>query len=269
MTGMELIRNRRSVRTFDGHHLKSEDGTKLMDYANQTENPYGLPVTWRLLSAKVSGLSSPVISGTDSWIAGKMKRVPHAEEAFGYTFEKIVLYAEYLGLGTTWIAGTMDRPAFERAMELTSEEVMPCASPLGYPAEKKSFREVMMRKGIRADSRIDFDKLFFSKSFNDPLTPGTSGYLADPLEMVRWAPSAVNKQPWRIIVDGNSVHFYEKRSRGYVNADGWDIQKIDLGIAMCHFEFGLSEQGKTAEFCIKEPGILHPQDTFYIASYML
>ena len=45
-----------------------------------------------------------------------MKREPHGEEAFGYAFEQIVLYAESLGIGTTWIGGTMDRKAFEKAM---------------------------------------------------------------------------------------------------------------------------------------------------------
>ena len=269
MTGMELVRSRRSVRTFDGHHLKSEDAKKLMDYAYNTTNPYNLSIDWRLLSAKVSGLSSPVIAGTDSWIAGKMKRAPHAEEAFGYTFEKIVLYAEFLGFGTTWIAGTMDRPAFERAMELKADEVMPCVSPLGYPAEKKSLREVMMRKGIKADSRMKFEDLFYSGSFENPMRVENAGNLADPLEMVRWAPSAVNKQPWRIIVDGDTIHFYEKRSRGYVSADGWDLQKIDLGIAMCHFALGLSDQGRNLKLRIDDPGLSNDANVFYIASYDL
>jgi len=38
---------------------------------------------------------------------------------------------------------------------------MPCVSPLGYPAEKMSLRETLMRKGIQADKRMDFDRLFF------------------------------------------------------------------------------------------------------------
>ena len=44
-------------------------------------------ITWKLLSAKADGLSSPVIVGTDTYIAGKHRRQPHAEEAF----EKLVL----------------------------------------------------------------------------------------------------------------------------------------------------------------------------------
>ena len=88
MNAMELIRQRRSVRTFDGQPLKAEDSEKLLSFAAQVANPYNLPITWRILSAKAHGLSSPVISGTDCWIAGKLRRAPHAEEAFGFAFEK-------------------------------------------------------------------------------------------------------------------------------------------------------------------------------------
>lgn len=269
MTFMELIRSRRSVRTFDGSALKTEDAERILACADAAENPYGIPIEWRLLSAKKDGLSSPVIVGTDTYIAGKLRPVPHGEEAFGYAFEEVVLFAESLGVGSTWIAGTMDRPAFERAMELKEGEVMPCVSPLGYPAPKMSLRETMMRKGVKADRRLDFGKLFFDGAFDNPLTEAKAGILAEPLEAVRWAPSAVNKQPWRVIWDGRAAHFYEKKSRGYVSASGWDLQKIDLGIAMCHFARGLAEKVAAAGFVIEDPGLRTPEDTEYIASYVL
>ena len=128
MSSFDIIRHRRSVRTFDGRALRAEDAEKIMEYASALENPYGLPITWKILNAKEHGLSSPVITGTDTYITGKMKRAPHAEEAFGYTFERIVIFAEAMKLGTTWIAGTMNRDAFEKAMELDDGEVMPCIS---------------------------------------------------------------------------------------------------------------------------------------------
>ena len=269
MAFMELIRGRRSVRTFDGKALKNEDAERILACANAAGNPYDVPIEWRLLSAKKDGLSSPVIVGTDAWIAGKLRPAPHAEEAFGYSFEEVVLCAESLGVGTTWIAGTMDRSAFERAMELTGDEIMPCVSPLGYPAQKMSLRENMMRKGVKADSRLDFGKLFFDGSLDKPLTAAKAGLIAEALEAVRWAPSAVNKQPWRVVWDGKTDHFYEKKSRGFVSASGWDLQKIDMGIAMNHFVRVLAEKEIGAEFVISDPGMSTPPDTEYIASYVL
>ena len=263
------IHSRRSVRTFDGAPLRADDADKILAFAQKVENPYDLPITWKLLDAEKDGLSSPVIVGTNAYIAGKMRRAPHAEEAFGYAFEKVVLFAESIGVGTTWIAGTMDRPAFERAVRLEPDEVMPCVSPLGYAAKKMSLRETMMRKGIRADSRLDFGELFFCGSFDAPLTPENAGDLSAALEAVRLAPSAVNKQPWRVVLCGDKAHFYLKHSRGRLADGGWDIQKIDLGIALCHFELAAAQHGRCVSYETTDPGLAAAEDTEYIASCLI
>lgn len=266
MSVPKSIQTRRSVRTFDGTGLRAKDAQMILEFADKAENPYNLPIEWKLLDAKKDGVTSPVIVGTDVFIAGKMHRVPHAEEAFGYTFEKIVLYAESLGIGTTWIAGTMDRKAFEKAMNLSEEEVLPCVSPLGYAANRMSLRETMMRKGIKADARFDFEELFFDGSFEKALRKEEAGDLADVLEAVRLGPSAVNKQPWRIVLCGDRAHFYEKRSKNYVTGE-WDIQKIDMGIALCHFDLTARENGKDTMLELCDPGIPTEKDMRYIATY--
>jgi len=265
---IEAVRHRRSVRTFDGEALRPEDARRLTDFAVGVENPYGIPIAWRLLDAVENGLSSPVIAGARTYMAGKLRRTDHAEEAFGYAFEKIVLFAETMGLGTTWIAGTMNRAAFERAMELSDGEVMPCVSPLGYPAEKMSLRETVMRRGVRADSRLPFGELFFDGSWETSLAPGRAGELLPALEMVRLAPSAVNRQPWRVVLRDGKAHFYEKRSRGYVGADGWDLQKIDMGIALCHFELGAQAGGRRAVLALDDPGLPAGEGLYYVASFV-
>jgi hypothetical protein len=54
------------------------------------------------------------------------------------------------------------------------------------------------------------------------------------LEGVRLAPSAGNKQPWRILVDpeNQDVHFFQINNKSSYAP----IRKIDNGIAVCHFE---------------------------------
>lgn len=268
MTVMDSIRARRSVRTFSGEPLRQEDAQKIAAFAETADNPYGLPITWTLLDTKTTGLSSPVIVGEDTFIAGKMRRTPHAEEAFGYSLERIVLFAASIGVGTTWIAGTMDRFAFEKAVSLQSDEVMPCVSPLGYPSKKMSVRETLMRKGVKADSRFPFSELFFDGSFDRPLSAENAEKWQTALEAVRLAPSAVNKQPWRAVVCGDRVHFYEKRSAVRVNVD-WDIQRIDMGIALCHFAVAAEECGIPIAFRLEDPGLTAPENTKYIATYVI
>ena len=208
-----LVRGRRSVRSFDGRPVSQKELDQLFAFLAETANPYGLPVDFKLLDGTKQKLSCPVVVGTDLYVGAKMKQTPYLNEAFGYSFELLVLYAQSLGLGTVWVGGTMDRQAFENAMELNEDEVMPCMSPLGYPARKMSVREAMMRKGVKADSRMAFEELFFDGSFAVPLTQEKAGKLCHALEMVRLAPSAVNKQPWRIVVKDNAAHFYLKRSK--------------------------------------------------------
>ena len=267
MTILEQIRHRKSVRTYNGEPLSREDQKKIMDFAGTVRNPFGLDITFRLLNAKESGLSSPVIVGADCYLAGKLRREPHAAEAFGYSFERIVLYADALGIGTVWIGGTMNRSAFERAMEVRADEVMPCVSPLGYPAEKRSLRETMMRSGIKADTRMAFGDLFYEGDFSVPLAEGRFPELDTALEAVRLAPSAVNKQPWRIVTDGKTAHFYEKHSRGYTDSSGWDMQRIDIGIAMAHFELGTGD--RQLHLTVQDPGIKVPEQMEYIASWTI
>ena len=261
-----LVRGRRSVRTFEDRSVSQQDLDKLRAFLVEATNPYGLPVEFKLLDGTKQKLSCPVVVGTDLYVGAKMKQAPNLNEAFGYSFELLVLYALSLGLGTVWVGGTMDRPAFEKAMELDGDEVMPCMSPLGYPAKKMSVREAMMRKGVKADSRMTFEELFFDGSFAVPLTQEKAGKLCHSLEMVRLAPSAGNKQPWRIVVKDNSAHFYLMRSRGF-EGSVIDMQKIDMGIALCHFDLAAKEAGLAPRFVQSNPGIVADDGLEYIATY--
>jgi hypothetical protein len=264
----ELVQGRKSVRSYDGAALRAEDREKLAAYLADIETPFGISMEFRILDAKEHKLSSPVVTGTETYAAGKLTRGDMAEVAFGFAFEKFVLYAWSLGVGTVWIAGTMDRPAFERAMNVGEGEFMPCVSPLGRPAAKMSIKETIMRKGVGADSRLPFEKLFFSGSFESPLKKEDAGELADAFEMVRLGPSAVNKQPWRAVAADGAVHFYEQHAKGY-GGGAWDVQKIDLGIALCHFTCGLEELGKSYSLVTEDPGIALPAGCDYIASFRL
>ena len=272
MTGKlysELVRGRRSVRTFDGKGISEEIKTQLQVFADSCDNPYGIPMELRFLNAREHGLKSPVISGTEDYIAVKMKRALNFEVALGYFLERFVLDAWSVGIGTTWIGGTMDRPAFERAMDLAEDEVMPCVSPIGHAARRMGLKEIAMRKAVGADRRKPFEELFFEGSFDQPMTEAKAGQLLLPLQMVRLGPSAVNKQPWRLVVCGDRVHFYEKKGKGYDSPAVGDMQKIDLGIALCHFALGAEEAGIGVEFEISDPGIPAPEQTEYIASFKL
>lgn len=260
MDYLKLIKARRSVRSFDGNPLTAEHLEKLNAFLPKLTNPYGIDVQFALLDKEKYGLSSPVIAGESLYVAAKVKAVPHSEEAFGYSFEQLVLYARALGIGTTWIGGTMNREAFEQAIVLETGERMYCVSPLGYPAQKMSLKETAMRTAIRADHRKPESELFFENDFSTPLRLHDEKLQA-ALDAVRFAPSAVNKQPWRIVRCGNAFHFYLQHGKGFASEKSGDMQKIDMGIALCHFI--LLAGGRLS---IANPSLPCEPDTEYIAT---
>ncbi len=266
-TYIELIKKRRSVRTYDEKTVSEEAMKELLTLAENIENPYGLPVSFKLLSAKKDNLSCPVVVGTDLYIGGRIKNEKYCNEAFGFSFELMILYALSLDLGTVWLGGTMNREEYEKAMNLKEDELMPCASALGYFTDKMSVREVLMRKAIKANERNAFEALFFYGDFNTALTKEKAGKLLTPLEMVRLAPSAVNKQPWRVVVCENKAHFYLVRNKEVTQGKALDMQKIDMGIALCHFAVASKETGLDISFEINEPNIEKPKGAEYIATY--
>ena len=69
-----------------------------------------------------------------------------------------------------------------------------------------------------------------------------------------------------MVLNGKTAHFYENKSKGYVDGTGWDIQKIDLGIALYHFTCGLEAQGIDWRLAVTDPGLSAPEGTVYIAT---
>ena len=80
---MKIVRSRRSVRTFDGRDIDTDDRNKLSLFIKKIENPYGIPIEFKFLDGKKQNLLCPVVSGTDLYVGAKAPRVPHIEEALG------------------------------------------------------------------------------------------------------------------------------------------------------------------------------------------
>jgi len=267
----DAVTRRYSVRTYDKKQPDAELVKKLLDYAATLENPFGPPIRVQLIEKETAANGEKlgtygVIKGAKLYLGVTVADKPYAMEAVGYDFEKLVLYAASLGLGTCWLGGTFNRSAFAEAMEIKEGELFPILSPLGYPSGKKSLTEKLMRAGVKADTRLDWGEMFFEGDFSKSLAASGTDY-SYALEMLRLAPSAVNKQPWRVLVCGDKVHFYKKSVAGS-EISVIDMQRIDLGIAMCHFDLAMQERGTAGHFEKEKPEIDIPDGLEYIASYV-
>jgi len=175
-----------------------------------------------------------------------------------------------LGLGTCWMGGTFSRTSYAEQAGVGEGMIVPAISPVGYCAGRRNIVDSVTRVLAGSKNRKAWASLFFNLNFDTPLAEKDAGEYGTALEMVRLGPSASNNQPWRMVKNEVGVHFYLKRSLGYNKLfGGMDLQKIDMGIAMCHFELTAKECGLTGGWSEVEnyPGPL-PERTSYIISWI-
>ncbi len=244
------IRSRKSVRTYKPLLLPAEKKAELEEFATSLERPFSPRVRLVFLDEDFFQARTGrkigtygVIKGARHFIAGVVEKGAKDLEQVGFIFEKLVLYATAMGLGTCWLGGTFKRSGFERAAAVGSSEMLPIVSPVGYEAEKKSFMDSALKVFSGSKKRKPWEELFFNDNYDSPLGEDEAGAYAIPLEMVRLAPSASNKQPWRIVKEGTEWHFFMEYSRLVNRSVGFDIQRVDMGIAMSHFELAAAEEG--------------------------
>jgi nitroreductase len=278
----ELVQRRYSCRTYSGHPLADELARKLRTaLADETRGPFGARARFALVAATdedpaiLRGLGTyGVLKGVKAYIAGAVGRGELDMEDMGYLLERIVLYATDLGLGTCWLAGTFTRSRFAQRIALREDESMPAVIAVGYAAERPRIVDGLIRAGVRADRRLPWRQLFYDGGFDTALTPQQAGPYAAPLAMVRAAPSGTNHQPWRVVRAGGDWHFYVRRSRpgplARSRAKGRrDVQRVDMGIAMCHFALSAAEQRLQGTWQIAPPAIAAPDGlTDYVATWV-
>ena len=270
----EIVKKRSSVRTYIKQEILQETKDQINAYIVKLSNPFSTKVKFKLLESKLALNAAKlgtygVIKGATDYIGATVKAEKFALEALGYEFEKLILYATSLGLGTCWLGGTFKRGEFAKAMLVQEDELFPAIAPFGFAADKRSMTDLLIRFLAKGDTRKSWNELFFQENFAAPLTKIDAGTYKVPLEMLRLAPSASNKQPWRIVKNENMYHFFECRSPGYSTSFGYDIQRIDMGIAACHFHLAALEYNLQGEFKTMSAQIIDvPKDTLYAFSWV-
>ena len=279
-----IIRKRFSCRVYLHQPIAKEKRQRLQDFVTALElGPLGAPARFTLAAASEADWSAlrglgtyGFIRGATAFIVGALGPGARNLEDYGFSMECIILFTTDLGLGTCCLGGSFTKNSFARKISATNDELVPAVVSVGHIADEDRAREAVLRRMARAKHRLPWDGLFFREKFGVSLSHDDAGAYATPLEMVRVGPSASNKQPWRIIQDGNAWHFYLQRTPKYgrgsfvFNVLGLaDLQRVDMGIAMCHFELTAREHGLRGKWAVDDPGIARPDElTEYTASWV-
>jgi len=279
----ETIQRRYSCRHYKKQPLQDDQLHKLRDFIESlAPGPFNSQIRFDLIAATVedrnalSGFGTyGFIKNTPAFIIGASNPSDYHLEDYGYLLERIILYATSLGLGTCWLGGTFSKSRFAKQIELRQDEQMPAVAAIGEIANPNQKRQGLVSQLARAHKRLPWQELFFNFTVGVPLLPTEAGDYATPLEMVRLAPSASNKQPWRVVSNNEAWRFYLHRTPGYRNDPiKWilqlcDLQRVDMGIAMGHFEWTAQTLGLSGKWHVENSLTQYPHPLGeYVASWI-
>jgi len=274
---IDAMKQRTSVRTYEDKPIEAEVACKIEELLNQTHRGFfGNTARFGLIEKHAVNVNEKVrlgtygfVKGAPYFIAGAVSRRSMAEADYGYLFEQIILQLTRMGLGTCWIGGTFRRKDYVGVLDLRSDEMIPAISPVGYSTGRRAISDRVIRWAAKGDMRKPHEELFFDQDFSTALALERTGRYRDVLEMVRIAPSASNRQPWRWVALGNTYHLHLERSKGFrKHVPSPDLQMIDMGIAMAHFELATKELGLPGEWEVRDPKLPSSVERDYIVSWI-
>ncbi len=212
MTDIESIRQRHSVRQYKPDRIEEEKVALLkakIDELNKEGNLHlqfveDAEKTYNKLFNRVSGLGT-----APSVIACVGKDDASLDQRVGYYGEKLVLYAQQIGLNTCW-TGTFNRKNI--TADVPDGERLVISIAIGYGKDSGRTRKSKTKEQV-SDVTSDCPE-WFEKG----------------VELALLAPTAINQQKFLIkLNEDESVEFIDK---------GGVLSQVDLGIVKCHFEIG-------------------------------
>ena len=215
MTEMEAVRSRHSVRNYQDKRIEKEQIisiNKRIEELNKEGNIHLQFVedsssTFSKLFNKAVGLGS-----APSVIACVGPDDDTLDERIGYYGQKLVIYAQQLGLNTCWV-GTFNRKKIP--VEISDGERLVIAIAIGYGQTQGKQRKTKTADEVVIDL----------KDVPDWFHAGVEAALL--------APTAINQQKFEIIYNENEeVEFKDL---------GGVLSKIDIGIVKCNFEIGVAD----------------------------
>lgn len=212
----QAINERHSVRQYIDKPISDDIKAKLTEYVAEQNEESGLriqvlfdePQAFNCFMADYGSFKN-----VTNYIALVGKKTDDLDEKCGYYGEKIVLFAQTLGLNTCWVG--MSYSKSKARFDISKCEKLRLMIALGYgenqgkPHKSKSYDDVVKSTLPAPD--------WFKKGVNAALL----------------APTAINQQKFTFFYDGKCV--WAKAGLGF-------FSKVDLGIAKAHFEIGAGKE---------------------------
>lgn len=210
---LQAIKNRHSVRAYTNKPIEGKVKEDLFQFIDQCNQESGLHI--QLILDEPNAFNSLMahygkFSGVKNYIALVGKKEANLAKKCGYYGQKIVLFAQTLGLNTCWVAMTYSKQ--KAHFKLNQDEKLCIIIAIGYG----------VTSGTKHKSKPR-EKVMKTKT-----TPPK--WFINGIDAALLAPTALNQQKFIISLnDDNTVSIKAKMGL---------YSKIDLGIVKYHFEIG-------------------------------
>lgn len=245
-----LIVNGRSVRNFKETPVDAKELVELEKYIDECKKlDSSIVIEARFFAGDdtykrlygIAGYKGVMIEAPNYLVLLSEDKPQHLENA-GYVGERAILKARDLGIDSCWVSYS-DRNAVKNTLGIDSDKEVVALIALGYASNEKhiegagktgdNYSQSKISVGSTGSDRISIEDMVYIDKWGNSATAEIleERALLDAFSYARMAPSALNKQPWRFIVDGGRVVLAinnENYSGSYVN-------KIDAGIVMLYF----------------------------------
>lgn len=212
----EAMEQRHSVRSYNGKKIEGEVKEKLEQEIRECNKEGGLHL--QLVLNEPKAFESFMahygkFSGVTNYIAMIGPKEKDLEEKVGYYGERLVLYAQQLGLNTCWVAMTYKK--IKSAFVVNPGEKLCLVIAIGYGSSD----------GVAHKSKMEGEVSVAEGNVPEWFQKGVKASLL--------APTAMNQQKYKFTLNGNRV--LAETGKGFYT-------KIDLGIAKYHFELGAGKE---------------------------
>ncbi len=219
MTELEALQSRHSVRKYQDRPLEASDVAALQEEIEKINKEGNLHMQLVLNERKAfkGFLSYGSFSNVANYIMVVGKKSESLEYRAGYYGEKLVLFAQSIGLNTCCVGLTYKK--VDGAFEVGSDEKVVLCIAVGY-GEADGYRSHKIKRPDQVSN----------------VTPNSPEWFKKGVDAALLAPTAVNQQKFYFeYIPEDKV----KPSKG-TSLVGYT--KIDLGIAMYNFEVGAGRQ---------------------------
>ena len=203
MTMKVAMHERHMVRKYLDKPIPADIVETLNDRIRKLNNDHGIEM--KLITEDKSAFSTVV-----RLILGK--EADDLSEKLGYASADIMLFAQTLGLNTWWVGGTFNRGI---QSQVSPDDKVIGVVAIGYGATQ----------GIPHKSKKPEEVSSYIGE--------TPKWFKDGITAALLAPTALNRQPFNIIGDGNRVA---------ITCEGGIFAGANLGLVKYHFEIGAGKE---------------------------